>query len=174
LGLPIVGLSNNRSSRSSDAPGRLVSDPPQDRRRPPDFGFLTGLIGYQLRRAQVAVFQHFADAFRELDITPGQLGTLVLVHANPGLSQSALGAALGIDRSTVVPLIDRLEARELVVRARSPTDRRSHALRLGPAGEQLLAEAERRVRAHEDAIAHRLSEAERRTLIELLAKIGPG
>ncbi len=91
------------------------------------------------------------------------------------MSQSALGAALGVDRSTVVPLIDRLEARALVVRAPSPRDRRSHALQLSPAGARLLAQAEAQVRAHEAVIAARLSEPERRTLLELLARIGaPG
>jgi DNA-binding MarR family transcriptional regulator len=139
----------------------------------PDFGLLTELIGYQVRRAQVVVFQHFAEAFAALALTPGQFGALVLIQANPGLSQSALGAALGVDRSTVVPLIDRLEGRGLVVRAASPKDRRSHALQLSPAGAALLAQAETRVRAHEATIAGRLSEAERRTLLTLLSRIGP-
>ncbi len=146
----------------------IVSDP----KRRLNFGLLTGLIGYQLRRAQVAVFQHFADAFRDLDLTPGQLGALVLIRDNPGLSQSTLGAALGVDRSTVVPLIDRLEARGLVIRAPSPRDRRSHALQLSPDGRDMLSQAERQVREHEATIAHRLSEPERQALLELLAKIG--
>ncbi|MBV8167820.1 MAG: MarR family transcriptional regulator [Alphaproteobacteria bacterium] len=139
-----------------------------------DFGFLSQLIGYQVRRAQVAVFTHFAEAFRALDLTPGQLGALCLIQSNPGLSQSALGAALGVDRSTVVPLIDRLEARGLVVRAPSPKDRRSHALQLSPAGVDALRQAETTVKAHEAVIAGRLSESERRTLLELLSRIGPG
>ncbi|MBI3514772.1 MAG: MarR family transcriptional regulator [Proteobacteria bacterium] len=151
-----------------------MSETVPDPKRSLDFGILTGLIGYQLRRAQVAVFGHFADAFKDLDLTPGQLGALALIHGNPGLSQSALGGALGVDRSTVVPLIDRLETRALVVRAPSPKDRRSHALQLSPAGARLLAEAEARVRAHEAVIAARLSEPERRTLLELLARIGAG
>jgi DNA-binding MarR family transcriptional regulator len=151
-----------------------VSDAPSEPKNRLSFGILTGLIGYQVRRAQVAVFQHFNEVFKALDLTPGQLGALVLIHANPGLSQSALGAALGVDRSTVVPLIDRLEARGVVIRAPSPRDRRSHALQLSPAGTALLAEAEACVRAHEATIAHRLSDGERRTLLELLAKIGAG
>ena len=149
-----------------------MSDAAPDSKRRLDFGLLTGLIGYQLRRAQVAVFDHFAEAFRDLELTPGQLGALALIQANPGLSQSALGTALGVDRSTVVPLIDRLEARGLVVRAASPKDRRSHALQLSDDGGRLLTQAEARVRAHEAEIAQRLSESERRALLELLARIG--
>jgi DNA-binding MarR family transcriptional regulator len=155
--------------RAGSGAAELVTDP----KRPLDFGFLTGLIGYQVRRAQVAVFQHFAGAFAGLDLTPGQFGALVVIHANTGLSQSALGTALGVDRSTVVPLIDRLEARGLVVRAPSPRDRRSHALQLSPAGRALLGQAEAQVKAHEAVIARRLSDAERRSLLDLLARIGP-
>ena len=150
-----------------------MADTPSKSRQSLRYGLLGELIGYQVRRAQVAVFQHFAAAFAGLGLTPGQLGALALIQANPGLSQSALGAALGVDRSTVVPLIDRLEARGLVVRAASPKDRRSHALQLSPAGVKLMAEAERQVRAHEAAIAARLDPAERKTLLDLLSRIGP-
>jgi DNA-binding MarR family transcriptional regulator len=132
---------------------------------------LPKLLGYHLRRAHVAVFQDFAREMGGLDVTPGQVGVLQVIAANQGLSQTALGRAIGIDRSTVVAVIDRLEGRGLVVRAPSPTDRRSHALRLSPRGERVLTEIERRVRAHERRIARRLSAAEREQLIALLEKI---
>lgn len=151
----------------------LVSETASKPKPSLSFGLLDRLIGYQVRRAQVAVFQHFAASFAALELTPGQLGALVLIQSNPGLSQSALGAALGVDRSTVVPLIDRLEARGLVVRAASPKDRRSHALQLSPGGVKLLAQAEQQVRAHEATIAYRLTDDERRTLLDLLSRIGP-
>ena len=172
MDIPIVG-SANKFAPAPEPGKRGVSDIASDPKRRLNFGLLTSLIGYQVRRAQVAVFQHFAAAFAELQLTPGQLGALVLIRDNPGLSQSTLGTALGVDRSTVVPLIDRLEARALVVRAPSPRDRRSHALQLSPGGLDMLGRAERRVREHEATIAHRLSEIERQTLLELLAKIGP-
>jgi DNA-binding MarR family transcriptional regulator len=167
----LIGKQSDRTAPQD--PGRDVSEIVPKPKQGTDFGLLSGLIGYRLRRAQVAVFQHFAASFAALALTPGQLGALVLIQANPGLSQSALGAALGVDRSTVVPLIDRLEARGLVVRAASPKDRRSHALQLSPDGAQLLGQAEARLREHEAAIAGRLNAAERATLLELLARIGP-
>jgi DNA-binding MarR family transcriptional regulator len=143
------------------------------RKVPPSakLGILPNLLGYHLRRAHVAVFQDFARAMAGLDVTPGQVGVLQVIAANPGLSQIALGRAIGIDRSTVVAVIDRLERRGLVVRALSPNDRRSHALRLSPAGERTLGEIDRRVRAHEKRIARTLSAAEREQLIALLTKI---
>ncbi|MBM3597824.1 MAG: MarR family transcriptional regulator [Alphaproteobacteria bacterium] len=131
-------------------------------------GTLDSLLGYHLRRAQVAAFADFARTMSSIDLTPGQFGVLVLIAANAGLSQSALGTALGLDRSTVVGVIDRLERRGLVVRAPAPNDRRSYALKLTDKGEGVRQEMAQRVRGHERRIARRLSGAERERLIELL------
>ena len=100
------------------------------------------------------------------------LGLLVLVDRNAGLSQMALARALGIDRSTVVGVIDKLETRGLVERASHPKDRRAHALRLSPPGAKRFRDLARRVRSHESRIAKRLSAPERELLIALLQRIG--
>ncbi len=137
-------------------------------------GVLPNLLGYQLRRAQIAVFQNFARAMTDFDITPGRFGVLEVIAANAGLSQSELGAILGIDRSTVVAVIDRLEADGLVRRMKAPNDRRSHALQLSEKGAVTLAILEQRVAAHERDIAAGLSAAERKTLLKLLSRIAGG
>jgi DNA-binding MarR family transcriptional regulator len=141
----------------------------QRRRRELDWGLLPGLLGYALRRAQVAVFDDFARAVPEL--TPGQFGVLTLIEQNAGLSQSELGEALGVDRSTVVATLDRLQGRGLLARAPSPSDRRAHALELTVAGRDLLADAARRIAKHEARIAGALSAQERRQLMALLARL---
>ena len=142
-----------------------------DRHTRPKLGILPELVGYHLRRAQIAVFQDFAREMASFSVTPGQFGVLQVIAANPGLSQSELAKAIGVDRSTVVAVIDRLEQQELVVRAPSPTDRRSHALQLSPKGARMIEELAARVRRHEDHIAAALSPRERSRLIELLKKI---
>jgi DNA-binding MarR family transcriptional regulator len=138
-----------------------------------DRGLLPSLLGYMLRRTQSAVFGDFAATFSKAGeaLTPGEFGLLVLVDRNAGLSQMALARALGIDRSTLVPILDRLQARGLLMRHRSLTDGRTHALALTPTGEKTLARFARLVRAHEKRIASGLSSAETRTLIELLEKV---
>jgi len=138
----------------------------------PAFGFLPDLIGYHLRRAQLAVFQDFTAAMDGAEITPGQFGVLALIDANPGLSQTRLGEILGIDRSTVVGVIDKLETQGLVERASHPKDRRAHALRLSPSGGRRFRALARRVHRHETRIARHLSTAERELLITLLQRIG--
>lgn len=134
-------------------------------------GPLPDLIGYNLRKAQVAIFQNFQNAVAPHDITPGQFGVLIMIRENEGLSQSDLGSAVGIDRSTMVAVIDRLESRGLVVRAPSPNDRRSYALRLSPEGEALMGDLIPRVQAHDAGMVKDLSEAERLQLIDFLRRI---
>ncbi len=138
-----------------------------------DRGLLPSLLGYALRRTQSAVFADFAATFARAGeaLTPGEFGLLVLVDRNAGLSQMALARALGIDRSTLVPILDRLQARDLLVRHRSPTDGRTHALALTPFGREALDRFGRLVRAHEKRILSGLSVAETRTLIDLLEKV---
>jgi DNA-binding MarR family transcriptional regulator len=149
--------------KPAEKPARTVVEP--------DLAPLRRLLGYHLRRAQLAVFQHFAATMGAANITPGQYGVLAMIDANPGLSQTQLGTALGIDRSTVVGVIDRLETRGLVLREPAPNDRRSHALRLSPAGMAMFRRLEERVRAHERQIAQDLSASERTLLIDLLRRI---
>jgi DNA-binding MarR family transcriptional regulator len=133
-------------------------------------GRLERLLGYWLRQAQLRVFQDFAAAMD--GVTPGQLGAVLLVEANPGMTQSALAAALGIDRSTAVALIDRLQRHGLVRRAPRDGDRRANALELD-GGTALLARLLKRLEAHERRIARGLSPGERRQLIALLRRVAP-
>ncbi len=156
----------------------LVRDAPADdsgrssSRKPPlALGRLERLLGYALRRAQFGVFQDFAAEMKEFGLTPGQLGALLLIEANKGLSQSELGLALGIDRSSVVPLIDRLQKRGWVRRAPRISDRRAHALELAPGGVALLTRQQPRLDAHEERIAADLSPAERQRLFDLLTRV---
>ncbi len=138
---------------------------------PLDLGMLPGLLGYQLRRAQVAVFQHFAATVGQAGVTPGWFGLMVIVANNEGLSQTRLARALGIDGSTMVAMIDRLEENGWIRRQRSAVDRRSHALYLTDAGTDFLVRLTPLVEAHEAELAQDLSADDKQSLLSLLAKI---
>ena len=75
-------------------------------------GGLPGLLGYRLRLAQQAVFRDFAASVGE--VSPGRVGILFLIEANPGVTQSRLARAVHLDRSTMVGVIHTLEGRGLV------------------------------------------------------------
>lgn len=136
-----------------------------------ELGMLLKLVGYHLRMAQVTVFKDFDRALAGLDITPAIFGVLEILQHNNGLTQTRLATSIGLDRSSLVPLLDKLQKRNLVTREASVNDRRKNHLFLTPQGLQLLAESTLRVKLHEHRILASLSKPEIKQLIELLTKI---
>ena len=132
-------------------------------------GVLPGLLGYRLRLAQQAVFRDFASSVAEL--SPGRAGMLLLVEANPGVTQGRLADAVGLDRSTMVGVIDALEARDLIERRRG-SDRRTNGLWLTRAGRAFVARLKSRIEVHERRVAAHLTPGERDQLLALLEKLG--
>jgi DNA-binding MarR family transcriptional regulator len=132
-------------------------------------GILPGLLGYRLRLAQQAVFRDFASTVEGL--SPGRVGILTLIEANPAVTQSRLARAVNLDRSTMVGVIDKLEERGLIERRRGAEDRRTNGLWLTRKGRALLAGAKQKIAVHERRVASRLSATERVQLIRLLAKL---
>jgi len=132
-------------------------------------GLLSGLLGYRLRVAQQAVFRDFARSIPEA--SPGRVGILLLIDANPGVTQSRLAQAVGIDRSTMVGVLHALQARELIERRRGE-DRRTNGLWLTRTGRELVASLKQRIRTHERRVASRLSVEERAHLLAMLEKLG--
>jgi DNA-binding MarR family transcriptional regulator len=159
--------------RKTAMTGKRATPPKGDGSLPEELNLdvLPGLIGYQLRLTQLAIFNDFASELKEYDISPGRFGVLVLISANPGLTQSSLAQATHLDRSTMVAVIDQLEARGLVERRPSPTDRRSNALVLTAEGKKLLKQLKQLVQVHESRVAGALSAAESKQLVSLLKKV---
>lgn len=157
-----VKTSNRRIRKSTRSPPTA---------RTADHGMLDELLGYHLRRAQAAVFDDFMRTMAKDRITPGQFGVLTLITHNPGLNQSALARLLGIERSTMVAVIDGLEKRGLVAREISGSDKRSYILTLTKSGKALLSRVGPKVRRHEKRIAADLNAEEVATLIGLLKRI---
>jgi len=134
-------------------------------------GPLDKLLGYHLRRVQNATFQHFAAHLSHRDITPGQLGLLVLIACNPGVSQTSLAREVGVERSTLGEFIDRFESRQLVERRQVATDRRIHAIHLTRKGRRFLDRILPEVEAHEREFTQTLSAQELQTLMRLLKQL---
>ncbi len=141
---------------------------PSDDAAPLDLSSLDAIVGYPLRRAQMAVFEDFARRFAGLDLTPAQYSTLAAIGSNPGRKQSEIGGALGIQRPNFVAMMDELERRGLAERARSGSDRRANALALTPKGRALLARARAVQAEQEAAIDDVLGPGARQALVETL------
>ena len=136
-----------------------------------DYDVLDDLLGYSLRRAQLAMFAAFDEATRGKHLTPPRFTALVVIGANPGLSQSLLGRVLGIARSGAMLMTDLLEARGLVERRRRPNDGRAWGLHLTRRGEQFVEAMKRRVLELDFKKAGLLTRTERRELQRLLEKL---
>jgi DNA-binding MarR family transcriptional regulator len=139
--------------------------------QPINFDELPTYVGYVVRRTQAKIFGEFENVLADVDFTPGSFGVLTLIRANPGITQVALAAAFGVDKSTMSPVVVRLEKRGLVRREVLESDRRCHALYFQPAAEAAFLAARAKVRAFEGALAARLTKAEQRQLALLLWKL---
>ena len=136
-----------------------------------DVGPLAGKVGYVLRRAQLAMFDELITAFAELELRPAQYSVLVLLKHAPGLKQSDVAGALGIQRANFVALFDGLERRGLARRSPTPNDRRSYALYLTEAGAAVLERAARLEADLETRLDARLGPGGRGQLLTLLGQV---
>jgi DNA-binding MarR family transcriptional regulator len=139
----------------------------------PELGGLETIAGFHLRLANNAVFRHFMNALAPLDLTQKQTSVLWLIAERPGIAQIDLAARLDMDRATMMAIIDRLEARDLVARTRSTGDRRRQDLHLTAAGKDLFFHhALIAVRAHEEWLKNRIGDdAAVRGFVETLKRI---
>ena len=96
---------------------------------------LERLAGYQLRRASVAVSSDLAERLESLGLTVVSLSLVLLIEANPGVTQSQLGRLLAIKRANMAPMTAQLLKRSLV--ARHAADGRSQGLLLTDDGKAL-------------------------------------
>ena len=136
-------------------------------------GALSHVVGYQLRWAHGLFVSHWLATFRgsETPITPMQGGMLVLVDENPGLTQIELARALGVEGSTLVQSLNRLEKLGYLRRYRPPHDHRAYALHLTRLGKQAVAAVHRFVPEHEGALLADLTAEERCQFLDFLRRI---
>lgn len=136
-----------------------------------DTSYLEGLIGYNARRAALAVIEVFLDRMAVYDLRPVDFSVLSLVTHNPGITSRQLCTTLGILPPNLVGMVNNLEGRGLVARQPHPRDGRAMGLHLTPAGQKLMRDAERTAAQLEAEAAAQLTETEVRTLIRLLKKV---
>ncbi|WP_412764602.1 MarR family winged helix-turn-helix transcriptional regulator [Pseudomonas sp. NGC7] len=136
-----------------------------------DLDLTADSLGYCLKRAQVRAYEVLASYVDQESISPARMTALSMIAVHSGVSQSALGKALGINRASVVKVIDALESKNLVERRATEGDRRSYSLALTASGLSELRSLQEKVRQYEQAIATNLSADERRQLMDLLEKV---
>jgi DNA-binding MarR family transcriptional regulator len=99
---------------------------------------LASRLGYLLKHAQQLLVAAAGPALLAYGIDGRELAVLAVLGAGPPLSQQQAAEQLGVDRTTMVALVDALEAKGLVARHRSPDDRRKNIVALTEPGQQCL------------------------------------
>src|SRR6187402_3378143 len=100
--------------------------------QPTSDGPVDEFAGQLFFRLWRATHTRTAELLGTVGLTPALFALLNVVGAREGAIQQELGAALGIDRSTMVSLIDQLESADLAARRPSPTDRRAREIGITP------------------------------------------
>jgi DNA-binding MarR family transcriptional regulator len=126
-------------------------------------------LTYLLQKAAKQSLVALEAALDGLDLTSRQFLLLALVEGHQDLSQQHLAAKLSVDPTVVVKLVDQLEARDLLTRARAADDRRQHRLALTEAGQALLQEASARQGRAEREFTRAIGNR-RRELVALLGE----
>ena len=136
-----------------------------------DTSYLETLLGYNARRAALAVIEVFVQRMGAFELKPVDFSVLSLVRHNPGITSRQLCTALGILPPNLVGMVNALEKRALIERMPHPTDGRAMGLHLTGKGEKLMRDAEKTASQLEAEVASSLSAPELRTLIALLKKV---
>ncbi|MDX1782225.1 MAG: MarR family transcriptional regulator [Thalassovita sp.] len=132
---------------------------------------LRGFLGYRMKRATNILQADAARVLDEFGLRVTTYSALAVICDHPDVTQSQIAAALNMERSNTVLIIDALEEAGLIGRHRVPTDRRSYALRATLEGMKVRDAATAALGEHEDSLLHDLSREERATLMALLGRI---
>lgn len=95
----------------------------------------------QFRIVFNAVKTHFRQLERDSGLGGAQVWALSVIDSQPGIGATSLGRAMDIHQSTASNLVRGLVERGYVVAAREGSDRRNVALRILPAGQEVLRRA---------------------------------
>jgi MarR family transcriptional regulator for hemolysin len=131
---------------------------------------VTEFAGQLFFRLWRATHTRAAGVLGSVGLTPALFALLNVIGAREGAIQQELGSALGIDRSTMVSLIDQLESAGLARRRPSDTDRRAREIAITPKGRRLLQRARGLISQTEDEVLAGLTADERRELLALVRR----
>ncbi len=133
--------------------------------------YLETLLGYNSRRAALAIIEVFLERMAVFDLRPVDFSVLSLIMHNPGITSRQLCTTLGIQAPNLVAMISAMEKKDLIARQPHPLDGRAVGLHPTPAGKKMMQAAEKTAAKLELESSARLTDAERKTLLQLLKKV---
>jgi len=155
----MISATEDNVQESRDMATQPSADPP-----------VTEFAGQLFFRLWRATHTRTAELLGSVGLTPALFAVLNVIGAREGAIQQELGLALGVDRSTMVSLIDQLEAAGLARRRPSATDRRAREIAITPKGRRLLQRARGLISQVEDEVLAGLTTEQRSKLLALLRR----
>src|SRR5918998_2484168 len=137
---------------------------------------LSARLTYLFKRALLRLEDLHAEHLAPVGVSGRELGVLLLLDGLDAASQQQAASCLGVDRTTMVGLLDALETKGLVARRANAEDRRRNVLELTEDGHRTLARAVSASNKAEQQLLAALDDAEAtqlRTLLTRLAQDGP-
>lgn len=135
---------------------------------------LRARLSYLLKRAFLTLEDLHAEHLAPTGINARELAVLLLLDGREPESQQQAAERLGVDRTTMVALLDGLESKQLVARRADAADRRRNVIVLTSAGQRTLESATAGSDEAERQLLSGLSAAQARTLRTLLSRITAG
>ena len=128
-------------------------------------------LAYLLKHAQRSMSELHAEALEPLGIHERDLGVMLAIDRFAPSSQQQIAERMGVDRTTMVAIIDALEAKAIVERRPDRDDRRRNVIALTTTGRDILREATVASDAAEAELLAPLSTPEREQFRDLLARV---
>lgn len=137
--------------------------------RPPEelsgyTGFLLSYLGERARRTFFSVLEPHG-------FHPREFGVLTVLAKRPGITQQELASLARVDPSSMVALVDDLEARGVAERRVDPQDRRRRTLYVTDKGRDQMRVLQREARKAAAQLLGALTDEESETLNRLLRKL---
>lgn len=133
--------------------------------------YLKDYFGYCFYKAAIILRERIGEGISEFGLIPPHLGLLRLLKGLGQHSQNQLAEQLGIDKATMVKLIDQLEKMKFIERVQDSKDRRIWQIHITPQGEKLLVKVSTIREAIESKFLSSLTEAERKVLIKCIPQL---
>ncbi|MEU6155237.1 MarR family transcriptional regulator [Actinosynnema sp. NPDC047251] len=131
-------------------------------------------LGASFARLARAMIDAETPIFGAHDVEMWDYVVLTALESGAAPTQAELAAAVRRDKTRLIPILDRLEARGLLSRTPDPADRRNRVVALTEAGRALLVACQSEVRAMEAEFLASVPAARRRVFVEVLEELADG
>ncbi|MBL4666305.1 MAG: MarR family transcriptional regulator [Sneathiella sp.] len=136
---------------------------------PLELGPLEHNVGYHMRKSVLAAHSSFLRD-TGVKLMTGQYSVMEIIANNPGRTQSAIAWAAGLDRSSLVPILNQFEKNGFITRDPVENDKRAYAVSLTEKGDRELKGLRQKVDDMEQVFIDGMGARNHKQLINLLQK----